>query len=147
MPRRDRRRFGPPSAQEVEFKSFSEQVLQRALTCGGPNDPNPVVGHEDKVDALTAAAVVVTKQYGIQWVKDNPDEAARHVLDQISMWVKIAVFFAGFFTGGALWLTLAGWIIPIVIDLIEREEFSGACGLAAVDKLAAGASEFMEGTA
>lgn len=130
----------------MSLREFQRDVMRDAVAFGGDGE-NPLIGHEKKAEQVLAAAVLVANERGPEWCAGNPEAYQTAVINSLGIWLKVAVFIAGLFTGGSLWLTLAGYLLPAVISWFTAQAAAGAYGSASDElaSLAREAEEFLGG--
>ena len=124
-----------------EFDQMRREVIASSIAFGG-SKVDPIFLHPKKSNQLIAAAVLVASERGVDWCSANPQAFADATISNLGTWIKIGLWVASFFAGGAgIWLTLASWILPSVIDwFVNREAF----GASEFDTLQSGATYFLE---
>lgn len=102
----------------MNFSDFEAAILARAqhsAACAGGKLPVCHADH-DKTRKILAACAVVIAERGPHWCRSNPHQFRLAVLSQLGLVIKVLLTIASIFTGGGVWLTLLGWLLPAVLD-------------------------------
>lgn len=135
------------------FEDIQRETLINAGCgyCLSTNEKSYVSKHRGKLKQIIASGTIVIEKNGIKWAQDNPEDFAKSAISNLGFWLKLALFVGGLFLGGSsLWITLAKFILPFLIDIFIKQAAFGVCGVGAGDEkvssFADGAREFLSGS-
>jgi hypothetical protein len=98
----------------VTFDGFKREVLAASLVCGRAEGAMLVAMEPRRSSRLIAAAALVVRDKGAQWVID----AFRKRLFKYLGWIaSLALMFGG---GGPL-IVIARLLIPIIVEVLQRQ--------------------------
>ncbi len=132
----------------MNFDGFCADILERAHRTSAFASSAPPKGHDDeaKTKKVLACCAIVIRDRGLQWCRDNPRKFEDAVKSKLGTAARIAIFVLGFLTGGSVWLSLLGWIIPAVIDwLTTQMQVAGAAWGIGEDVIGDQAQRFLDG--
>lgn len=112
----------------MNFNAFCDDVLGRAHGACLIAGSTPPKGYDDpaKTKQLLACCAIVVRDRGLQWCRDNPRRFRDEVLKHLGLLARLGIGLASLFGGPSVWLMLAGWIIPAVLDWITAQMVANA---------------------
>lgn len=101
----------------MTFDGFKREVLAASLVCGRPESSMLVAMESRRSSRLIAAAALVVRDKGAQWVIDNPDAFQKRLFKYLGWIASLALMFGG---GGPL-IVIARLLIPIIVEVLQRQ--------------------------
>jgi len=129
----------------MQFEDFRSEIRTRASLVGAAR-PSPIEGHPAHFDAVTASAAKVFSDHGLDWCLEHKAEAVKEIWNNLSFWWKLGFTIAAFFIpGGALWLTVIEYLVPIIWDYFSEQRAAGLCSAESVSSLGLSVEQFIRG--
>lgn len=102
----------------MTLNQFQSEILRRSLVCGGKC---PKQYSDARTKDVLAAAAVLIKQHGPEYCINNQKWFVDNVLKSLGFWTGLAKVLLALTGVGSIYLAIATWVIPIVIDWLREK--------------------------
>lgn len=113
----------------MTFDEFQSLVRQNTFACGGSTASRAVFDNPNQSTRVMAAAALVLADKGVGWAVENPKAFRREIWKYLGWAARIALLFA---PSGVL-VTVAGFLIPVIVAILERQFSTGGYVMASID--------------
>jgi len=113
----------------MTFDQYRNEILTQSLICGTPADCTAMEDNYDQSNKLIAASALVIQDKGWQWAIDNPKAFRTAIFKYLGWAARIALVF----TPASPWVVIARFLIPVIIEVLQRQYAVNQYGSATVD--------------
>ncbi|MFM7011235.1 MAG: hypothetical protein ACKO0Z_18240 [Betaproteobacteria bacterium] len=121
----------------ISFDDFEHSIIARTVGFGKPGSH---AGYRSvcresrdyaKVTPILAAAAIVIRDKGAQWCLSDESRFLQEIVRSLNFWLGLGIVIATIATGGVVWIAIAKFVLPYILEFLREQMASGCFGIGA----------------